>query len=267
MAHMDSALGLLAFLARSENRVRTLSALACGSATRAELQAETGVPRATLSRALADFRDRELATRTGHEYAVTPLGALFAAELSSLLEAIEVGADLQALGPWLPLDELGIDVGALADADVTLPTTLEPLAPVRRAAAVVAESERVRGLCNNVLPAVLRSLKRAVEAGRIRVDVTVTADAFEAVAADPDGGTVLRDLLGSGRVDIAIHDGQIPVLALVADETVLFAVTDEAGVIRGLVESQNPAVRSWFDTTYEAFRQASDRVALEALSA
>jgi predicted transcriptional regulator len=80
---MDSPLDLVAFLTRSENRVETLLALADGPATRPDLQDETGVARATLSRILADFRRHDLATRDAHEYAATPLGELLAAGLTS----------------------------------------------------------------------------------------------------------------------------------------------------------------------------------------
>lgn len=256
----------VSFLARSSNRVEALVALEAGPATRAALQADTGIPRATLSRILADFRERGLAERNGHEFSITPLGELLAAELRSLSDSIDAVRELQTLEPWLPLSELGIGVGDLADASVTLPTPVEPLAPVRRTAEVFASSERVRGLCNNVVPENLQALRRAVLEDGLAVEVVVTDDAFDAVAADPDVREVVRDLLDSGRVDLSVCSAALPHLAILADGTVLLVVADDEGAIRGTVESESDAARSWFASAFDAYRRDAERVAPEVLT-
>lgn len=263
---MGSSIELVSFLARSENRIEALLALESGPATRSELQRSTGIPRATLSRILADFRDRDLADRDGHDFSITPLGTLLAAELRSLSESIDVGVELQRLDPWLPLSEIGVDVRDLTDATVTLPSTVDPLAPVRRTAEVVAASERVRGLCNNVVPEILRTLRRAVVEDGLLVDVTVTADAFDAVTADPAVREVVRDLVGSGRVDIAVYDGGLPILAIDADGTVLLEVADDEGTIRGVVETEDEVIRSWFASSYWSYRRGAEHVVPELLT-
>lgn len=261
---MQSAFELLAFVVRSENRVGTLQALETAPTSRAGLQEATGIPRATLSRILADFQARELADRNGYEFSITPLGRLLARELQSVFESLDVGEDLQTLAPWLPLSELGIDVGALADARVTLPTPVDPLAPVSQTAAVLASSDRVRGLCNNVIPELLQTLGDAIEAG-IEIEVVATADAFEVVSADPMSSRVVRGLVDSGRLDLAVCDVEMPQLAIEADGTVLLLVTDGEGAIHGLVESERPAVRSWFEAAFDTYVGQADRVTPELL--
>ena len=256
----------MSFLARSPNRVEALLGLEAAPTTRSALQAETGIPRATLSRILADFRERDLAARDGHEFSITPLGALLAAELRSLSESIEVVRELQTLEPWLPLSELEIEVTDLADASVTLPTPVEPLAPVRRTGEVLESSERVRGLCNNVVPGNLDALRRAVVDGGLAVEVVVTDDAFEAVAADPDVREVVGDLLDSGRVDLSVCSAALPHLAILADDTVLLLVADDEGAIRGTVETGSEAARSWFVAAFDAYRRDAEGVAPELLT-
>lgn len=263
---MGSAFELLSFVARSENRVEVLRALETGPATRSTLQDETAIPRPTLSRILADFRDRDLADRRGYEFSITPLGRLLTAGLESLFESIDVGAELQGLDPWLPLSDLDLDVRALADARVTLPTTVDPLAPVQRTAEVLATSDRVRGLCNNVIPELLRTLRDAVTEEGVLAQVVATADAFEVVSANPDTTRVVRDLVDSGGLDLAVCPVAFPQLAIEADGTVLLLVTDAEGAIQGLVESGTPAVRSWFETAFETYRGQSDRIAPELLA-
>lgn len=259
---MSSAFELLAFVVRSENRVEALQTLAAVPASRAEIQETTGIPRATLSRILADFQARDLADRDGYEFSITPLGRLLAVELRSTFESLEVGSDLQSLTPWLPLSELGIEIEHLVDARVTLPTPVDPLAPVNRTAGVLEACDRVRGLCNNVIPELLQTLGGA----GAEIQVVTTTDAFDVVSADSTTRDAVGEMLRSGRLDLAVSSEWFPQLAIEADGTVLLEVTDDDGAIHGLIESETDAVRSWFASTFDAYRSQARRVAPELLA-
>lgn len=263
---MKPAFELLAFVVRSENRVEALLALDTGPMSRAALQGATGTPRATLSRILADFRDRDLVDRNGYAFSITPLGGLLAGELRSMFEALEVGLELQSLAPWLPLDELGLGIEDLRNARVTLPTPVEPFAPVQRTADRLTASKRVRGLCNNVIPDLLGTLSDAVVESGLEVDVVVTADAFDAVTADPGASRAVRGMLDSGRLDLAVCREWVPQLAIEADGTVLLEVTDEDGAIHGLVETEDESVRSWFESTFAGYSGQADRITSDRLA-
>jgi predicted transcriptional regulator len=95
---MDSPIDLVSFVTRSESRTEVLLTLATREQTRPELQDETGIPRATLSRILADFRDHDLATRDSHQYQTTLLGDLVATELEALFES--AGLPVLSLLTW-----------------------------------------------------------------------------------------------------------------------------------------------------------------------
>lgn len=263
---MDSAFELLSFIARSENRVDALQALDAGRASRSALQEATGIPRATLSRILSDFQDRELADRDGYEFSITPLGRLLARELRSVFDALEVGVELQSLAGWLPLDELGLEVADLRGARVTVPTPIDPLAPIHRTAEVLATSDHVRGLCNNVIPELLTTLSDAVVESGLLVDVVVTADAFDAVTADLTTSRAVRAMVGSGRLDLAVCPARVPQLAIEADGTVLLEVTDVDGTIHGLVETENDAVLAWFESAFAGYGGRADRITPERLA-
>lgn len=263
---MHPGFELLSFVARSENRAEALLALETGPMSRAALQETTGTPRATLSRILADCRDRDLVDRNGYTFAITPLGRLLAGELRSTFEALEVGMELQGVAQWLPLDELGLDIQDLRDARVTLPTPVEPLAPVHRTADRLTSSDRVRGLCNNVIPELLGALSDAVVETGLEVDVVVTGDAFDAVTGDPTASRAVRAMLGSGRLDLAVCREWVPQLAIEADGTVLLEVTDEDGGIHGLVETEHDAVRAWFESAFAEHRGRADRVTPDRLA-
>lgn len=264
---MTSPLALVTFVTRAQNRVDALLALAASPTTRPELQEDTGIPRTTLSRILADFQDRDLVERDGHEYALTPLGSLLTSELGSLVETVGAMEELQTLGRWLPLSEFGVEVWDLAGSKVTRPTPVDPTAPVRRTIDVIDESERVRGLCDIVVPEGIEALLRGATDGRQRLSAVITSAAFDVVAADPEVSALVRELLVSDRVELFVSQRAIPQLSMVADGTVLIEVADDEGTIRGLIETENEAIRSWFDSAFEAYRTEAERVAPDVLAA
>ena len=257
---MRPSFELVSFLARAESRVDALLTLAAGPRTRPELEDETGIPRATLSRVLADFRDRDLVSKDGHRYRVTPLGGLLAVELESLFESVESTRALQTLSGWLPLENLGVDFERLASAEVTLPTPVDPMAPVKRAASVVEGSDRVRTFCYSVVHAPILAALRGVTGRGQRLEGVIAAGVLDVVAADPDLAERARELFESGSVDLYLHDGGIEPQLIIADRTTMFLVTDEEGAIQGLVETDDKAVLPWAEELFESLRAEAEPV-------
>jgi predicted transcriptional regulator len=254
---MRPSFELVSFVARSESRVDVLLALAAGPRTRPDLQAETGVPRAALSRILADLRERDLASRNGHHYRVTPLGDRLAADLESLFESVESSRALQRLAEWLPLEEPAVDFDRLASATVTLPTPIDPMSPVKRAAAVVEEAEHVRTFCYSVVHAPILAALRGVSRKGQRLEDVTAAGVFEVVAADPDLAGTAMELFDSGNVELYVYDEGIEP-QLVADRTTMFLVADEEGAIQGLVESEDERIRSWAAGRFESLKREAE---------
>lgn len=255
---MGSAVELVAFVTRAENRVETLLALAAGPQTRAAVQAETGIPRATLSRILADFRDRELVVRLGHDYQLTPLGSLLATELESLFATIGGMGTLESVPQWLPVEELDIPVEHFRDADVIVPEPTDPMAPIRRAETLLANGSRVRLLAHAVIPSCLDVVLSAVTEGRQTLEWVTTESAVETVREDDVLAAKATELLAADSVTGYVHpDDDLP-LVFVIDDVVFLAVTDEAGTIHGHIETRNPAVHAWADALIDEYIEAAD---------
>lgn len=263
---MDRPTELVSFILHSENRLDALQALASEPATRPELQSKTDIPRATLSRILADFTRRDLASRDGHRYLATPLGVHLARELRSLFDSVDSMARLQTLGQWLRLPDSGIELGDLAGATVTLPTPADPLAPVKRTAAVLTASEHAQGLCNNAVVENIEAIWRGVIEERKGFEAVVTVDALDVVSGDAAVSELVCDMLTSGRVEVSVYDGEIPQLIAVADGTVVFEVTDDEGAIQGLIETEDESIEAWFDSTFEIYRKRATPVVPEVLT-
>lgn len=257
---MDPPAGLVAFVMRSENRLVALCRVAEGPTTRSTLQETTGIPRATLSRILADFRERDLLDREGRTYVPTVLGVRLARELERVFAAVEEATALQTVATWLPRRDLDVALADLEDVRITLPQIADPMAPVRRAAAVVGEADTVRGFCYSVLHVpILTETAAVVREGRTFEGVVARA-VLDVIAADAELRTAVEALAGSGRASLWIYDGPIGPQFIVADEVVAFLATSGEGTIQGLVETRDDRLRPWADRTFEAYRSAADRV-------
>ncbi|WP_255195537.1 helix-turn-helix transcriptional regulator [Halorarius litoreus] len=249
---------LVSYLARSENRVTVLLELATGSRSRAALQDETGIPRATLSRILAQLRDRELVVREGHDYRLTPLGTYLAHELGSLLDATAALQSLQRLREWLPFEEADIPLARLGDAEVLEPSETDPLAPIRRAESLLATGATVRLTGNSVVPSCLAIVCDRVTAGEQVFECVVSPGAVEVIAADPTMREQCETLVAAPDATLLVYDGRVPSALFVVDDVTFFAVTDDTGAIQGHVQTADPAVHEWATARIARYAEAAE---------
>jgi predicted transcriptional regulator len=249
---------LVSYLTRSENRTVVLLELVDGAGSRADLQESTGIPRATLSRILAGFRDRELLVREGHDYRLTPLGAYLATELGELFDATAALQSLQRLREWLPFDETDIPLAGLAGAEVLEPSETDPLAPIRRAESLLAAGAVVRLTGNSVVPSCLDIVCDRVTAGEQAFECVVSPGAVEVIAADPAMREQCETLVAASEATLLVYDGRVPSALFVVDDVTFFAVTDDAGAIQGHVQTDDSTVREWAEARLDRYAAAAD---------
>lgn len=263
---MDSPFDLVSFVARAENRIEVLLRLASEPWTRSELQDETGIPRATLSRILADFWQRDLVAKEGHQYAITPLGSVIAADLRSLFESVDTMQRLQAIAAWLPLDEIEIDLNDILDAELTLPTQADPMAPMKHAAAVLREVERVQALCPAVVHEPLVTEWRGIVERGQQFEGVVTTEVLDVVSTDPEMADRVRDVAAADNAALFVCEEAISYFVILADSMVLLVATDEEGAIQGIIETDDEDVRSWAEVTIAAYRDQATPIVPELLT-
>lgn len=105
------------FLARSENRIHALQAVAAEkSLTSHELRERLDVSRTTVKRNLDDLTERGWLQNTNNEYTITPCGELVATEFAELVDAIRTIRNLEPVMQWIDID---FNLYELGDADVT----------------------------------------------------------------------------------------------------------------------------------------------------
>lgn len=257
----DAAVEAVAFLARSEHRVRVLELLAERARTRTELTDATGATRVTLSRVLGDLEDRGWIRRpTGDGgYALTDLGELVFADFRRLLGTVSVGQRYPDIVERLSTDWFGFELRHLADADLVASESADLLSAARAVATAIGRAETVRAVVGTFTSLPMHTHAEALREGQA-ADAEVVFDA-EATAVGLDDPEVERRWRRIEREsDSPVYysvDDRIPCnVDLVDGETVYLSVGGAAGGFSA-VRTDHPAVVEWARECFERKRAAA----------
>ena len=250
---MSAPLDDIQFLVDSENRVRAVEALASEPRSRAELRDVTGASAATISRTLRAFESRGWVSREGNRYALTTNGAYVASAFADFHDCMTTAHDLDDLFPWLPLEEVGIDVDSLTGARITVASEENPMAITTRVREVDRWSTRSRSLAPYFPEPCIDSRHRAVLDGTQTFETVITPPVVEA-AMSLDCATKFEELVSADRCSVYLYDGDIPCVGMVNDGTALLVVKDDRNATVGLVETDAQMVVERFTETFEEYR-------------
>ena len=262
---MESVLAEVEFLARSQNRVEVLTALAEQRQTRRDLEAQTDASQATLGRILGDFQDRSWVRKDGSEYLATATGKLVARGLTDLLEILQTECELRGLVRYLPTHAMDFDLRHLADATITTPTQTRPNAPVQRLLDLVDRSSEVKAFSHAFNEQNLTVVERRATAGELSFCGVLSRNAIEALADDPGLRNRLLSLLDAPDTEIHIREEGIPLAVTIADDTVHMLLRDETGVLRASIDTDDEAVRSWASDTFDHYWRTATTLTPEDL--
>ncbi|MCU4742887.1 DUF1724 domain-containing protein [Halobacteria archaeon AArc-m2/3/4] len=252
---MDPALEEIEFLALSANRVAVLDALREGTHSRRDLEEITGASQPTLGRILRDFDERNWITRSDEGYEATATGQLVATGMTDLTEIVTTELKLRDVVRWLPTDELDVDLLALRDATITVPTQTRPSAPVRRTTDLLRTADEVRIVSYAFNERSLEIVhRRTLEDGRAFEGV-FSAAAIEALADDDLLRGRLRELVDSERAEIRVHDGPdpIPLAVTITEDVAQLLLRDDDGVLQAALDAEDPRVLSWAREVHERY--------------
>lgn len=249
---MDAPLEEIAFLARSENRVAILLALDDRSLTKQDLQAETGVSRSTLGRALGDLEERSWIERNGRTYETTTAGDLVLDRFVPLLETMGGIRTLDDAVDLLPVSEMVLDVRHLADARVVTPTELDPTAPYEYHTETFQEIDSIGAVARTAPPAIVEAIHEEVVSRQIDATVVLDSTYLDALSADDEMRTWWREM-ATGSATVLRHEGPIPYVLTRLDEMVHLWPCDDDGDTWGLLETDEPAVLGWAEDTISSY--------------
>lgn len=256
---MSGPVSELEYLSRSHHRISVLRALR-EPCDRSTLRDETGASKPTLSRVLGDFEDRAWVTRTSEGYQLTALGELLERGLDEAIRAIETVEKLAPLAQWLPAAEFGFDLRRLHDATISTPSPSDSLGLHRRLGTVLYSADHVRELTGMVASSGIELHGKAIEERGQTLEVVLTAAALETIRSTPEMVQASARVVGTDGVSLFRYDGTVPHFLAIVDGRSLVGVIDEAGTIRGLIESDDPVVCAWADETFDEYRSAAVEV-------
>lgn len=261
-----AALDDITFLARSTSRVRVLETLASGPHDRTELQAATGIPRATVGRIVTEFEARGWVKHDGRHYTTSPLGAFLVTEFRSLVGGVKTMQKLRSVIEWLPTDEFDFSLERFADADITLAGPSDVIAPVRRGVGLFETADQVRVLGSRFVRESIQNIWRETVYGNQTAEVVVTADIVEAVVADPDAPRWFEELVAAENASVYYYDGTAPYVVAIVDDIAWIGLIDEDGAPQGLLETTDEAFYSWAEATIDTYRREAEPLDPAALT-
>lgn len=252
---MTGELEDVSYLARSENRIEVLEALAAGRKGRAALEAETGASRVTVGRILAELDRRGWIVATEDGFDVTAVGRAVAEEVGRLRETLAAADVLEPMAESLPPEFLTVDIRRLVDAEIVRADESNPLAVARVAADMMAGAEQVCVLASAVTSKTVDAQIRAArEDGQVS-DVILTTGAVDAVRADDHLGDRVRTALSLEGVSLWETDADVPLsMGIYDDETVAVGVIDSSAMPTATLLSEDEAVLRWAKDTFDRYR-------------
>ena len=177
---------------------------------------------------------------------------------------VEVASRLEPLLRWLP-KEFDIDLRQLADAELILAEESNPYAPVNRHVEALKRAEDVRLFIGVTGQHAWEIAHRQVVDEGATHEYVVGSGVVETLRSDPNYTEPCEAMLGTGRFELSVYDGEVPYYLGLLDETIQIGVEDEKGMSRALVETGVGGVGEWANDTYDKYRDRSTPFSMEAV--
>lgn len=262
---VDRPIDDVAFLARSQNRVRVMEELREAPLTRGELRDRTDISRPTIGRILEGLQERGWVTEDQRTYSLTPFGRLVGSEFEALIEVTDTVQTLRDLEASLPLAEMDFDLRRLTEATVTTPTSTDASAHFRREEELMDRTTHARFLCTESHGPTIEGYLERVREQDLELEVVIAADAIDAATADDRLRPLVMDLVAAERTTFYRYEGPVEVMLGTLDDVATIVPLDDTGVPAAFIEARDPAVREWITATLDEHRAAATEITLESL--
>ncbi|WP_137286794.1 helix-turn-helix transcriptional regulator [Halorussus salinisoli] len=269
------ALDDVAYLARSESRVRILDTLTSESYTRKEVEETTEIARTSIDRIIKEFEQRGWVHRSADGgYRATPTGEQVMAELGPFVESMAAIRKLGDLVAWLPRDVVDIDLAHFKDVTIRRPAPAEPTSTTSYLTELLGDASAFHCLVGVAPPlAFERVMRDSVVNGDLETEHVISAEEYYYLLERTDRLPRWREYIEAGG-NVFLHDGSVPCNLFIFDDTLIIA-NSQSDIGEPLVgiESTNETVRSWALDVIREYKRAAkplgasdfDRVSLNEL--
>lgn len=256
---MDTALDDIAFLSNSGNRMAVFETVVEAPRSRDEVRDQVDASRVTIARILRELEDRTWIEYAGKRYEVTPLGEWVYEEFTGLLDEMEDEHRLREALQWFPSDMLTFDVRCLRDAEIILLDGSDATALVRRIIEFQRSGEWIRGVARGAAPEFIENQWELTVHGDTRVELVVTPEALDVIRSHPPSMRRFREMLGVENTSYAVSE-DIPMSVGIVDGTMGINLTDEQGVLKGGIVTDDETVHAWAVDLFETCRDRASPI-------
>jgi predicted transcriptional regulator len=250
---MNNALDDIAFLANSENRVQIFELIVEAPRNRTEIDDQVDASRVTIARILNELDARDWITQSGQECAVTPLGAWVYDEFTGLVDEIEAGHRLRDAIQLIPTDLLTFDVRCLRDAEIIPLEESDPTAVTRRIVEFHRSGDRIRGVARVAAPVFIKNQWELTVHGDTRLALVITPGALDVIRDHSPTVRRFRDMLEEESASWFLYE-EIPISVGIVNGRVGINLTDEEGVLKGGLVTDDESVHAWAVDLFEDCR-------------
>ena len=248
----DSPIGDIAYLARSEHRVPTLTALTDRPRSRSELCELTRVSSSTIRRTLDEFEDRSWIEKDGYQYEVTPLGEAVASGMNDLVGQVETEHKLRDV--WHKLPAVVIEFALGTGTTVTRAEHDAPYRPLNRYRSLFHESNRYRfvGFDVGLYEACKEEFEERVLDGLEAEIIDPPSIARYMIVTYPERSA---DLLDRDNMTVLLHD-DVPSygLCLFDDQIAICVYNPDGGGMKMLIDTDAPEAHEWAESVYATYK-------------
>ncbi len=255
----DSPVSDIAYLTRSDHRIRTLVALTERPRSRSELCELTGVSSSTMRRTLDEFDERCWVRKDEYQYVATRLGETIASGMERLIERVETERKLRHIWDWLPDAVSDLPFETWSELTITIAEPEMPYRPVNRFESLLGETTALQFLCPGValMDLCFERLYRLVVGG---ADVTfIDRPECHAYFLSTYPNRCV-EMMKQDNFTVLAHDSLPSYGVGLLDRCVTVSCYEQdSGTVHALADSDAPPVREWAERVYETYRSSACR--------
>jgi predicted transcriptional regulator len=245
-----------------DRRHAVLAAAGTDVVDKRDLTERLSVSRSTVDRGVRELERLGLLERADGGYRRTVVGSLALEEYQRATErlgAISTAADVIS---HLPPD-VDVDVSALVDAEVLVPTQESPFLAMTYMNDLIRRADRFRICATAVVPPQVELFHREVVENGMGLTGITSEESFDVLVSDYREETV--EALETGRYDLYVTDERIP-YGVVAAETpdgpeMCVSFCGDEG-IAGTIANDSPAAVAWANERLDRYVETAESLSV-----
>lgn len=259
----------MAYLARSDHRVRILRTLQRQRLDIRDLGHELGTPRTTLRDNLETMAEFGWITEdTDRKYETTSVGSVVAEAFEAYCDRVETSKRLRPVLKHVPREMLDPDLGNLSEFELVEATPAHPQAPDNRLQNLADTASFIKGFIPAVVPMTMKRAEERMATGDLEIEYIASPTAVETFMEMYDPTDF--ESVTNGRTEVALVDEELPFGAMFSEDGRVFVMAfDDRNRLEAVMETTSGPCREWIERLYDDFHEDAlvlDEEFVDALS-